>query len=126
MNTKGFQHWMGRIGLAAALLLMLVPTTTRLLDAPGEARVAQAPVHDGGHARHRGHDGGAPGDARPAIGDPDCDYCPLLAAFTHSAPVVFKAFALPLPTPPALAPTAPSVAWLHPNGLGSRGPPRVG
>ncbi|MGY0611277.1 MULTISPECIES: DUF2946 family protein [unclassified Luteimonas] len=126
MNAKAFQHWMGRIGLAAALLLMLVPTTTRLLEATGEARVVHGPAHDGGHGRHRLHDGVDPGDARPAIGDPDCDYCPLLAAFTHSAPVVFKLFALPAATAPALAPAAPSVAWLHPNGLGSRGPPRIG
>ncbi|MEN1939696.1 DUF2946 family protein [Luteimonas sp. MJ174] len=126
MNAKAFQYWMGRIGLAAALLLLLVPTTTRLVDAAGGAGSAQGLAAHGGHAPHGLHDGTGRGDTRPAIGDPDCDYCPLLAALAAPAPMVVKIVALPAAAVPALAPATPRVAWLHPNGLGSRGPPRAG
>lgn len=129
MNTKAFQRWMGRTGLVAALFLLLVPTTTRLLEATHgghDAYVTHGLVHDGAHARHGLQGGTDPSDTRPAIGDPDCDYCPLLAALVAPVPVLFKPVALPAATAPGLAPYAPSIDWLHPNGLGSRGPPRVG
>lgn len=129
MNTKAFQRWMGRTGLVAALFLLLVPTTTRLLDAVHGVHAAHGvhgAAHDGAHARHRLHGGAGPGETRPAIGDPDCDYCPLLAALVAPAPVLFTLAALPATTAPGTVPPPPSVAWLHPNGLGSRGPPRVG
>ncbi|WP_132986894.1 DUF2946 family protein [Luteimonas terricola] len=133
MKRSAFHEWMGRIGLAAALLLVLVPTAGRVIHASmagGAGHAANAALHgaaqagradhDAGHARH----GGQGGDVRPAIGDPDCDYCPLLASMATSAGVAFAVAHVP----PAIAPVAGRrefrQRWRHPNGLGSRGPPR--
>lgn len=129
MNARAFQQWMGRIGLAAALLLLAVPTAARFIHA-GMAAGHQSTVHGDAHAAHHVHaPAGIPQDRqapRPAPGDSECDYCPLLAALI-GPPATFHAPAAPPPVPAALvAGDAPRLAWLHPTGLGSRGPPLHG
>lgn len=135
MNARAFQGWAGRLALLALLLLATVPTATRLVHAAhgvghGHAAVS-ASTH--GHLGHEGHaaravdprpDGREP--LRSAPGDADCDYCPLLASMLVSPVVLFFAGAMP-PAPPARrAIGAPRLPWLHPTGLGSRGPPLHG
>ena len=128
------------------LLLVLVPTTGRVVHASAAAAAAadegmhRQGMHGHGHghaahaanalhAHHAHHDGaGGPGggDGRPAIGDPDCDYCPLLASMLTAPGVALVALPLPGASAPAIAPEAPRLRWLHPFGLGSRGPPLHG
>jgi len=127
--------------LSAALLLLVLPTTGRMLhasaaDAPGS--VAQHGAHRGsstpqpGHHAHRGHavrdgdeSGGQAPHPRPATG-PDCDYCPLLASLVATARVPFAPQAIPAASASLTLPATPRLPWLHPNGLGSRGPPLHG
>jgi hypothetical protein len=130
MKRRALQRWMGRVGLLAALLLLLVPTTGRLLQAAansGDTRVAY-------HAAHAGQ--GQAGDPRQRVGNgvrdvppsavgTDCDYCALLAALA-----VVRYEQLPALTAGG-APAVPlrnavRLPWVHPNGLGSRGPPAHG
>lgn len=132
MKRLAVQRWMARFGLAAALLLLLVPTTGRLVQAAangGAGHAAEHPAHDahrhaaGPQHRARGDQGDAP--ALPAADNQDCHYCTLLASIA----------ALPHAGLPATAPVTAEAArprstlllrWLHPNGLGSRGPPLHG
>ncbi len=130
---------MGRIGLAATLLLVLLPTTGRVVHASAAGAGAEGMhEHGRGHAAHaanaphahHAHDGGAVGsghgDGRPSIGDPDCDYCPLLASMLTAPGVALVVLDLPNASAPAIAPEAPRLRWLQPFGLGSRGPPLHG
>lgn len=133
MNVRAFQYWMGRVGLLAALLLLSVPTAGRLVHvAAGSAHAAHGGIH-AAHANHArpidadsGHSTRSDRAPRPAPGDVDCDYCPLLTAVLASAPVAFTLAALPPARPSAVPRAAPRLPWLHPNGLGSRGPPALG
>ncbi|WP_132999328.1 DUF2946 family protein [Luteimonas arsenica] len=126
MSARALQAWMGRIGLAAALLLLAVPTVGRFVHAsPGAAHVHGQAGH--GHAHHS--DAADPGKrhpSRPAPGDSDCDYCPLLAAMAALPGVPFLLAALPSAPPSCLSVGAPRLPWLYPTGLGSRGPPLRG
>lgn len=140
MARSAFQRWMGRIGLAAVLLLLVVPTTGRVVHAqmPMEPAAGDAghEGHEGGHAEHvahqaqhghHAHHGGQDGDGgRAAIGDPDCEYCPLLASLVASAAIVFDASHHAPHIAAAAVPLSPRLRWRHPSGLGSRGPPRAG
>src|SRR5690554_1761377 len=141
MKRRAFNAWFGRIGLSAALLLLLLPTTGRILqvqasdagggiaqhDARGNTGAPQAGhhAHHGNHAAPGIEDRGAtPPDPRAAAAA-DCDYCPLLASL-----VAIAAPLAPLSVPAARVspsvPATPRRAWLHLNGLGSRGPPLHG
>ena len=132
MNARAFQQWMGRIGLAAALLLLAVPTTGRFVHAGMAGAQASVMAKGAGHHAHHAsdaHEGARSGGRqapRPAPGDSDCDYCPLLASLIGPYAALHVA-ADPPPVPAALvAGDAPRLAWLHPTGLGSRGPPLHG
>lgn len=126
-------EWIGRIGLAAALLLLAVPTAGRFVQATGHphhAALAAATAGPDAHGPHRAAEAasGERADARipPSPSDdagPDCDYCPLLASLLvgFQAPPPVQAAAGASEDRPT--PAAPLRAWLHPNGLGSRGPP---
>ena len=58
-------------------------------------------------------------------GTGDCDYCPLLQAMVASkAPAVLPVAALAPVAPQTIDAAAPP-RFRHPNGLGSRGPPRI-
>ena len=138
MNPRAFQEWIGRLALVALLLLVTVPTAGRLVHAAAAgthaAHAVQQAAHEG-HAAHANHmaqqaatpaGGRTAGTPRPAPGDADCDYCPLLASLLVAAQVSFTPADAPrTPATPTL-PAAPRLAWLHPSGLGSRGPPHRG
>lgn len=131
MKRNAFQRWMGRVGLAAMLLLVLVPTTARVVHATAAGNVpaqAQGHAHAGhaGAAAHVHHGGRERGDTRAAIGDPDCDYCPLLASLVAATGFAFDVAHVPVGTAATAVPPAPRLPWRHPAGLGSRGPPQHG
>jgi len=129
MKRSTFQHWVGRIGIAAALLLVLVPTAGRVIHASAAVAGTHAAHQGYAHARHAGHGAGhgrQDGDSRPAIGDPDCDYCPLLTSMVAVPGIAFDVVQVPPATATAVGPRMPRLRWLHPCGLGSRGPPLRG
>src|SRR5690554_2080812 len=127
MNTATFHRFMSRLALVAALLVMLVPTTGRLLAGAEGTAVATA--------THHGMVIQAPepaaSDTAPAMPDTpapghreDCAYCPLLASLLSQAgPATLPPHANRLAARFADADASPRRAW-HPTGLGSRGPPR--
>lgn len=144
----GFARAMAALALFAVLALVLLPTSGRLAGqvpggpAPSVSAAGEMAghAHDHGHGHDAGHeaahghaagspDAGGPGEApdspRPAPheGHADCAYCPLLAS-------VLPVAVLPLPPatgrehdrwyPPL---RTARLGYLHPCGLGSRGPP---
>lgn len=138
-QRTGFARTMAGLALFAILALVLLPTAGRVAAplAHAEAGHAAADAGPGSHASHDGHDRhagvAATGVERkaPAPFDPeaphedhgDCAYCPLLASLLLLGVVRL---------PPRVA--APASDWLrlprvaalrfiHPCGLGSRGPP---
>lgn len=131
MNARAFQEWIGRLALLAALMLAAVPTAGRLVHvASGAAHAAGAhPALQAGHHAHvaAATDAVAPGAPLAAPGDADCDYCALLSSLLAATRFATIPAALPpqSATRPA-SPAAPRLPWLHPSGLGSRGPPRLG
>lgn len=136
MKRPALSDWFSRIGLAAVLLLVLVPTAGRVLQASAADAFASVAQDDGrgGHAWHGHHVAHGAGEGKrqaprpqplPADG-PDCDYCPLLASMAGVAQPVFQLQPVGA-VPASLSPrAAPRLRWLHPNGLGSRGPPLRG
>ncbi|HEY4529274.1 MAG TPA: DUF2946 family protein [Luteimonas sp.] len=142
MNAQAFQVRLGWLAVLAVLLLAVVPTAGRLVHVSaghGHADAGHA-MHapDGRHAAAmRGAlafstdvrdvvDPASPGAPRPAPGDADCDYCPLLASLLATAvPGVLSTGTLRHGFATSI-PAAPRRPWLHPCGLGSRGPPLFG
>ena len=129
LQSHRFRHWMACLALAAILLLALLPTIGRWVeagrDAPSLAGMAMC-TSDGM--------AWSPPAALFQAGDPlptgtqpgaDCDYCPLLAS---AVPVVLATLLLlppPASPPPSAFPTtSPRDASLA-HGLGARGPPRL-
>jgi len=117
---------MNRLALLAALLMLLVPTSNRLLGSHGlsDGVWAQICTMAGIELVKVPSDGIDPTPSRPADGGSmDCDYCPLLLATTALAICVLlvtpQPAARPLATFRALHPRRRG----HPSGLGSRGPP---
>lgn len=126
--------------MAAVILLLVLPTAGRMLQAPGADASVTAPGHAGrdhlapqaAHAHHGRHATQAAGHGEQPVlppvpvDGPDCDYCPLLASLVA---VAQPGFALPGGAAASAvfpARAAPRLPWLHPNGLGSRGPPLHG
>ncbi|MGY1529353.1 DUF2946 family protein [Luteimonas sp. A649] len=126
--------------MTAVMLLLVLPTAGRMLQAPGAAASVIVSGHAGSdhvapgaaHAHHGHHATQVAGDGeRPVlppgpVDGPDCDYCPLLASLVA---VAQPGFVLPRGSTawavfPAYA--APRLPWFHPSGLGSRGPPLHG
>lgn len=130
MKRSAFNRWMSRIGLVAALLLAMVPTAGRVAHAVADQAVHHQDAHaHHGHATHAHHGNGShdgDGERRAAIGDPDCDYCPLLGSMALATGVGFDFGSVPRAAAAAIAPQAPRLRWWHPSGLGSRGPPLQG
>ena len=131
---------MHRLALVATLALALVPTIGRVAKAGAEAghgamhhAMASTQAVDP-HAAHHAHHAMAEAPAAapvptpapmPHHGDGDCEYCPLLQGLVAPAPVAVVA---PDGVPPAhvLQRITPArIAFRHPNGLGSRGPPSI-
>ena len=133
MRRPAFRRRMSLLALAAALLLLLVPTVGRLLAASEAQRdglwaqmctaaglswveLGPAPaLQPEPHASH--HEGGM------SAGE-DCAYCPLLATMLVFAVALWPAL---LHTPaPRRRPRRTRLPRLwHPCGLGSRGPPAI-
>lgn len=140
----GFARTMAALALFAILALVLLPTSGRLAGqdrgGPASSEFPAAGIaghaHDPGpgHEAVHGHaagppDAGGPGEApdspRPAPheGHADCAYCPLLASV-----LLVAVPRLPQATgrqhdswhPPL---RTARLGYLHPCGLGSRGPP---
>lgn len=119
---------MAGLALFAILALLLLPTSGRMLgQVPGDATASAAATRHA-HGRGHGHAHGAdqaPESPRPAPheGHADCAYCPLLAS-------VLLVAVPPMPQatgrqhdswhPPL---RTARLGYLHPCGLGSRGPP---
>jgi len=147
IRHASFHAAMARLALVAALLLAAVPTLGRLAPklalatqaahaelvalctAQGLEYVDPAALQAGVHAHSASHAGHADHDGTPERphdhGAPDCAYCPLLLSL-----LVAGAWLLWLRAAAARAPlpswsARPSRAFVHPCGLGSRGPPRV-
>ena len=147
LRAARFHATMARLALVAALLLAVLPTLGRLAPRLAEAaQVAQADLvalctaqgleyvdpatlHTGTHAHPAGDAGhGSHGGAPEQPHDhnaPDCAYCPLLLSLLVASAWLLwlRAGAArgALPTWPA----RPTRAFVHPCGLGSRGPPRA-
>lgn len=131
MLAPTLQRRMNLLALVAMLLLLAVPTVGRVL--------AGSSASDGVWAQMCTMAGLklvkiAPGDANPldptpkspagnAMTGEDCAYCPVLAGMVLV--LLCLAFVLPQASrasPPSWRTIAPRV-FLHPSGLGSRGPP---
>lgn len=130
MNARAFQEWIGRLALLAALMLVAVPTTGRLFHVAGgmaHTRVAHL-APEAGHHVHAAPAAEGPARQAPyaAPGDADCDYCPLLSSLVAAARFATTPAALLPPAATPASPAAPRLPWLHPSGLGSRGPPLFG
>lgn len=131
MNTATFHRFMSRLALVAALLVMLVPATGRLLAGVEGPAVATGTHHG---VVIQASEPTASDTAAPAMpGTPDapvsghledCAYCPLLASLLgqpgSTTPVTHADRRAPRF---ASADATVRRAW-HPTGLGSRGPPR--
>ena len=130
MNARAFQEWAGRLALVALLMLAVVPSAGRLVHAATDA--GRVHIHGLAMQAHAGHVQASPAGGndeatpRPAPGDADCDYCPLLASLLPVGQVALVPSALPLRFTAAAMPSAPRLPWSHPSGLGSRGPPVSG
>ena len=134
---------MHRLALVATLALALVPTIGRVAKAGAEVdhgamhhAVAAAPVvdphtaHRGLHAHHAMAEAPPPAPApkpapMPHHGDGDCEYCPLLQGLVTPAPVAVVAIDDAPPAHVLQRITPARIAFRHPNGLGSRGPPSI-
>lgn len=127
MKRSANGNCFGPLGLAAMLLLLLLPTTGRIWQAvaAGADRAAAHHVMQAVGAAHLDVQGGKQ-PLPPPPGSADCDYCPLLAAPVPSLQAMRVPPAQPGSRLSYAATPAPRRAWLHPNGLGSRGPPSQG
>lgn len=129
MHKPAFHCWIGRLALAAALLLALVPTAGRLVGDAADGHGKPGHVDGKGHRGHAGHSHGSHGSRgdvpapAPLQTHGDCDYCPLLAAMAAwHVPYILLAASSRLPMPVTTGEAA-NLPWRHPCGLGSRGPP---
>ena len=122
-------RWLLRLALAATMLMVVLPSMGRLAG-NGPATHAAHAMHaaaQGAHVAHAKGPHGAP--AAPVAPQPagstqyDCGYCPLLASLVPSAAVAPSFGTLLHDALAARAVDAPRMAWRHPWGLGSRGPP---
>jgi hypothetical protein len=133
MQASAFQRLMHRLALAATFALLLVPALGRMAQAAHvePARDAWGAMCTDGSLdldpalAHAGHHGPAAPEAPPHHGAGDCDYCPLLQGLVSPVPPVFMPVAR-VATPNATSGDAVEhPRFRHPNGLGSRGPPRI-
>jgi hypothetical protein len=130
MRNAAFHRRMTLLALAAMLLLLSLPTLGRVMaGAPDDARGAWAQMctmaglklvklAPGGDANPL--DPPAPKHMMPGE---DCAYCPVLAGL---AMLLVWTLLAPLPASRRALPpwrNTPLRAFVHPSGLGSRGPP---
>ena len=122
------------LALAAMLLLLSLPTAGRILSASSDdaqgawaqmctmAGLKLVKLAPGGEANPLGDAPGRPAPNHLVPGE-DCAYCPVLAGLAML--LVWTLFAAPtLPSRPSTPlRRSPLRDFLHPSGLGSRGPP---
>jgi len=134
MRSAVFHRRMTLLALAAMLLLLSLPTVGRVLSGSSAesngvwaqmctmAGLKLVKIAPAGEANPLDSTGLDPAPKHPMSGE-DCAYCPVLAGLA-----LLLAWVLFAPTrddrraPPPWRRT-PSRAFLHPTGLGSRGPP---
>ena len=119
---------MNLLALAAMLLLALLPTLGRLAQAgQGDAGSAWTQMCTmAGLKVIKLPFAPAQPDAPMPDGDKmgaDCAYCPLLGTLTAAIVALVLGFLAFAPAALPMQRGAPVRAWLHPSGLGSRGPP---
>ncbi|MBU8976018.1 DUF2946 family protein [Lysobacter sp. MMG2] len=130
MRTPAFHRRMTLLALFAMLLLFALPTVGRVLSgSSADSRGVWAQMCTMAGLKLVKI---APGDAHPldpptpkpsGMSGEDCAYCPVLAGLVLL--LVWTLFVAPQATHRALPPwrRSPLRAFLHPSGLGSRGPP---
>lgn len=133
MTHTRLQRSMAHLALLAMLVMSLLPALGRLGAPPaatstlalyGALCTATGLTIDADLALHEAmlFEAGIPADDH-SHDTPDCAYCTLVA---HALPPLMAtpstSIAIAATTPPGHAPPHLS-AWLHPSGLGSRGPP---
>jgi len=144
LRTARFHTAMARFALVAALLLAAVPTLGRLAPqlvqaahaahvelvalctSQGLAYVDPATLQAGAHDHAAGHadHGGAP-DRPHDHGAPDCAYCPLLLSLLVASAWLPWLRAAAARSQLRTWSARPTRAFVHPCGLGSRGPPQA-
>ncbi|HEY0503715.1 MAG TPA: DUF2946 family protein [Lysobacter sp.] len=133
MLAPAFQRKMNLLALVAMLLLLALPTAGRVLagsSADSDGAWAQICTMAGLKLVKIAPGGANPLDSGPqpkapggAMADGDCAYCPVLGGMALALLVVlFAVPSSPRGAPPPWRLFAPR-AFLHPSGLGSRGPP---
>ncbi|MFT3897933.1 MAG: DUF2946 family protein [Thermomonas sp.] len=131
LRYRLFRHSMARLALVAMLLLATLPTIGRLAGSnPGMQRAMTAictvqgmKFIDLGTRSDLASPANATPDRMPHP-DMDCDYCPILAATLAAFAIVYLLPALFRHADPPQGRNATSGrCFLHPCGLGSRGPP---
>ena len=131
LRSRRFQHRMARLALAAILLLALLPTLGRWVEASGQ-RLPPALVAmctSAGLSLFN-PDRLPPGEASPAAGMPagtmaadECPYCPLLTKIALLVLAILVLRALPTPWRPSVREArGRRIAHVH-GMLGARGPP---
>jgi len=132
---------MSAIALVAVLALAFLPTAGRVLhpersvayaalaDAPGIGAFGAICTTSGlsysdalAYIERSAFDPQAPAPVPPRRDEMDCDYC---LVHGHGLTPAVAGCSLPLATIDIVGhpPSQPAVAWQHPSGLGSRGPP---
>ena len=144
MQASALQRLMHRLALAATFALLLMPSIGRMAQAgQGEAlrdawgamctaaglvyeTTPTALTHHQIASHHGRHDHGTPAiPCAPHHGTGDCDYCPLLQSMVAAKAPALVGVAALAPVAPATVDAAAPPHFRHPNGLGSRGPPKV-
>ncbi len=100
------------------------PIAASTLVAAGHG-AGHVPAHGSGHGHHDAHGGAAPGPLPHEHGEPDCAYCPLLLSLLVAGCWLLRLRPLGVRGSQPARFRAASRAFLHPCGLGSRGPPRM-
>ena len=125
MQSRYFHRLMSRLALIAALLLLLAPTTGRLLSSPAQSNGVWAQLCTMSGLQLVKLPPGAvdPDPSRPAGSSMDCEYCPLLLAATALVLSLLLVLRQPSERLVPAQRTPPRHDRGHPCGLGSRGPP---
>lgn len=139
MRNPRLHAAIARVALLAALLLAVVPTLGRLAPRVAHAGLAALCTAEGlryvevaafaaatpvAGPHHAGAPGTAPGHPHDP-GAPDCTYCPLLLSLLAAGCWLLWLRAALAGAAPGWWPAAASRGFVHPCGLGSRGPPRA-
>lgn len=131
--TNRLRHLLLSLSLLAAVLLAAVPTLGRIAQAqqvPDAATLAanfcgdaHAPLHRMLALWQKEQALRQPMQSPHGEHTPDCDYCPLLASLVALAFIALGVWSPGTRTFRLLRVGSAHLAFRHPSGLGSRGPP---